>query len=51
MKSDRELLEQALNAFESGRAADRADVMTALRAALQRPEKQLKPGSNNDAAT
>jgi hypothetical protein len=34
MKSDRELMQQALDAFESGRAADRAEAMTALRAAL-----------------
>jgi len=34
MKSYRELMQQALDAFESGRAADRAEAMTALRAAL-----------------
>jgi hypothetical protein len=49
--TDRELLKQALEAFESGRAADRADVMTALRAALQRPEKQLKQDLKNDSPT
>jgi hypothetical protein len=49
--TDRELMQQALDAFESGRAADRADVMTALRAALQRPEKQLKQYLNNDSLT
>jgi hypothetical protein len=41
MKSDRELMQQALDAFESGRAADRAEAMTALRAALQKPTNSL----------
>jgi hypothetical protein len=34
MKSYRELMQQALDAFESGRAADRAEAMKMLRAAL-----------------
>ena len=41
MKNDRELMQQALDAFESGRAADRAEAMTALRAALQKPTNSL----------
>ncbi len=37
--TDRELMQQALHAFESGRAADRAEAMTALRAALATPPR------------
>lgn len=38
--TDRELMLQALHAFESGRAADRAEAMTALRAALVTPTRR-----------
>jgi hypothetical protein len=38
--TDRELMQQALHAFESGRAADRADVMIALRERLAQPEPE-----------
>jgi hypothetical protein len=40
MKNDRELMQQAFDAFKSGRAADRAEVMTALRAALVTPPRR-----------
>lgn len=33
-------MQQAINAFKSGRAADRADVMTALRERLAQPEPE-----------
>jgi hypothetical protein len=36
----RELMQQALDAFESGRAADRAEAMTALRERLAQPEQE-----------
>lgn len=39
MKSYRELMQQALDAFESGRAADRAEAMKVLRAALATPPR------------
>jgi hypothetical protein len=40
MKSYRELMQQALDAFESGRAADRAEAMVVLRAALVTPPQR-----------
>lgn len=41
MSTELEVMKQALDAFESGRAADRAEAMTALRAALQKPTNSL----------
>jgi len=43
MTTDRDLLEQALDAFESGRATDRADVMKALRTRLSRWDLKMTP--------
>lgn len=39
--TDRELMQQALEAFEYGRAVDRADVMKALRTRLAQPDTEL----------
>jgi hypothetical protein len=40
MKNDRQLMQQALDAFESCRAADRAEAMNSLRAALVTPPRR-----------
>jgi hypothetical protein len=48
MKSDRELMQQAIDAFESGRAADRAEAMVVLRAALITPPSREWVGLTED---
>ena len=46
--TDRELMQQALEAFESGRAADRAEAMNSLRAALITPPRREWVGLTDD---